>query len=130
MTSVSERIGQEPHGLEPWEECPLLRRNLYNTYMKLIVQIQLIPDADTGRKLRAVVERFHEATNWIAAECFTRREANVFNVRKFAYHEVRQRFGLSSQMAQLAIKAVCDAYKRDKSVKPTFRRHAAMPFDQ
>jgi IS605 OrfB family transposase len=98
--------------------------------MKLIVQIQLTPDADTGRKLRSVVERFNAACNWIAGECFARREANVYNVRKFAYHEVRARFGLSSQMAQLAIKAVCDAYKRDKSIKPLFRKHAAIPFDQ
>jgi IS605 OrfB family transposase len=98
--------------------------------MKLIVQIQLIPDPDGNRKLRDVVERFNAACNWIAGECFARREANVFNVRKFAYHEVRARFGLSSQMAQLAIKAACDAYKRDKSIKPVFCEHAAIPFDQ
>jgi IS605 OrfB family transposase len=98
--------------------------------MKLVAQIQLTPDADSGRKLRATVERFNAACDWIAGECFARKEANVYNVRKFAYHEVRERFGLSSQMAQLAIKAVCDSYKRDKSIKPRFRKHAAMPFDQ
>jgi hypothetical protein len=80
--------------------------------MRLVVQIQVMPDADSDRKLRTTVERFNAACNWIAGECFTRQEANVYNVRKFAYHEVRERFRLSSQMAQLAIKAVCDAYKR------------------
>ena len=44
--------------------------------------------------------------NWIAGECFARQQANVFEVRKFAYHEVRAKFDLSSQMAQLAIKFV------------------------
>jgi putative transposase len=98
--------------------------------MKLVAQIQLLPDTETARKLRGIVERFNGAANWIAAECFARREANVFEARKFAYHEVRENFGLSSQMAQLAIKAVCDVYKRDKSKRVSFRNHAAVPYDQ
>ncbi len=98
--------------------------------MKLTVQIQLLPDAEQSRTLRAIVERFNEACNWIAAECFARNESNQFRVRKFAYKQVRDRFGLSSQMAQLAIKVVCDAYKRDKSIKPRFRKHAAIVYDQ
>lgn len=97
--------------------------------MKLVVQVQLMPDADQSAALRATVERFNEACNWIAGKCFDRKESNVFNARKFAYHEVREQFGLSSQMAQLAIKAVCDAYKRDKAIRVKFRVHAAMPFD-
>jgi putative transposase len=98
--------------------------------MKLTVQIQLLPDIEPSRTLRAIVERFNDAWNWIAAECFARNESNQFNVRKFAYKEVRERFGLSSQMAQLAIKAVCDVYKPDKSKKPRFRKHAAIVYDQ
>ena len=94
--------------------------------MKLTVQLQLLPDTDAAEKLRAMVERFNDAANWIAGECFERREANQYRVRTFAYHEVRQRFGLSSQMAQLAIKNVCDVYKRDKTKRPTFRAHAAI----
>jgi putative transposase len=102
---------------------------LYTDDMKLVVQIQLIPDADAGPKLRTTIERFNAACNWIAGECFSRHEANVFEIRKFAYHPVRERFGLSSQMAQLAIKAVSDAYKRDRSIRPVFRKHAAMSYD-
>jgi transposase len=98
--------------------------------MKLTVQIQLLPDAEQAKTLRAMVEQFNEACNWIAAECFTRQEANQFNVRKFAYKEVRERFGLSSQIAQLAIKAVCDSYKRDKAKRLKFRKHAAIVYDQ
>jgi putative transposase len=99
-------------------------------HMKLTVQIQLLPDAEQAKTLRAIVERFNEACNWIAGECFARQESNQFNVRKFCYKEVRERFGLSSQMAQLAIKAVCDVYKRDKSKRPKFRKHAAIVYDQ
>jgi hypothetical protein len=98
--------------------------------MKLVVKIQLIPDEAATAQLLEVLERFNAARNWIAGECFARRQANVFEVRKFAYHELRQRFGLSSQMAQLAIKTVCDTYKRDKSIRPSFHKHAAIPYDQ
>jgi len=98
--------------------------------MKLTVQIQLLPDAEQTQSLRAIVERFNEAANWIAGECFTRKESNQFNVRKFAYRHVRDRFGLSSQMAQLCIKNVCDAYKRDRSRRVHVRKHAAIVYDQ
>jgi putative transposase len=97
--------------------------------MKLAVQIQLVPDDDSSRKLCETVERFNAACNWIAGECFKRQTANVFEARKFAYHQARAKFGLSSQMAQLAIKSVCDAYGRDKSIKPEFRPHAAVSYD-
>ena len=96
------------------------------------MQTQLLPDAAQARSLRETIERFNEACNWIAAECFTRKEANQFNVRKIAYHEVRERFGLSSQMAQHAIKCVCEAYKRDKTKKvkvPQARGHRLRPAD-
>jgi len=51
-------------------------------------------------------------------------------LRRLCYEEVRGQFGLSSQMAQLAIKIARDAYCRDKSIRPEFRPLAAMPFDQ
>lgn len=98
--------------------------------MKLVAQIQLMPDAEQSKRLRETVERFNAATNFVAGIAFDRRATNVFELRKLCYAEVRAQFGLSSQMAQLAIKAVSDVYKRDKTIKPAFRKHAAMPFDQ
>jgi IS605 OrfB family transposase len=97
--------------------------------MKLVVQIRLMPDADQSAKLKSVVERTNEAANWIAGVAFEHQEANVFELRKLVYHEVREKFGLSSQQAQLAIKAVSDVYKRDKSIRVTFRPQAAIPYD-
>ena len=97
--------------------------------MKLVVQIRLMPDADQSAKLKSVVERTNEAANWIAGVAFEHQEANVFELRKLVYHEIREKFGLSSQQAQLAIKAVSDVYKRDKSIRVTFRPHAAIPYD-
>jgi putative transposase len=97
--------------------------------MKLVVQIRLIPDGAQAAKLRETVERTNEAANWIAGVAIEHQTANVFELRKLVYHEVREKFGLSSQQAQLAIKAVSDAYKRDKSIRVRFRPHAAIAYD-
>jgi putative transposase len=59
-----------------------------------------------------------------------RRTADVFELRRPCYTEIRARFGLSSQMAQLAIKTARDAYRRDESVRPKFRKNAAVAYDR
>ncbi|HMB05820.1 MAG TPA: hypothetical protein VKP69_19045, partial [Isosphaeraceae bacterium] len=98
--------------------------------MELVVQTQLMPDPDQDRKLRAVVGQFNAAANFASGIAFREGTANVYEVRKLAYADVRKRFGLSSQLAQLAIKAACDAYRRDKSIRPLFRPNAAVVYDQ
>ncbi|MBY0460724.1 MAG: IS200/IS605 family accessory protein TnpB-related protein, partial [Gemmataceae bacterium] len=98
--------------------------------MKLVVQIQLLPDHDQSALLKATVERTNEASNWVAGVAFENKTSNIFDLRRLCYHEVRDRFSLSSQQAQLAIKAVADVYKRDKAIRVTFRKHGAIAYDQ
>jgi putative transposase len=98
--------------------------------MKLTLQIQLLPERDHAARLRATVERFNEAANWLAGIASRRKTANKVLLQRVAYTELRERFGLSAQMAVRCIAQVCEAYKRDKTIRPVFRRHAAMPFDQ
>jgi IS605 OrfB family transposase len=98
--------------------------------MKLTLQIQLLPERDHAGRLRETVERFNEAANWLAGVAFERKTANKVLLQRIAYKELRERFGLSAQMAVRCIAQVCEAYKRDRSVRPKFRKHAAMPFDQ
>jgi IS605 OrfB family transposase len=98
--------------------------------MKLIARIQLLPDQDSAANLRATMETFNAAADFVAAVAFGQRTANQFDLRRLCYREVRDRFGLSSQQAQLAIKAACDAYKRDESKRVRFRQHTGIPFDQ
>jgi putative transposase len=76
------------------------------------------------------VERFNEAANWVAGIAFDLGTANKINLQKVVYRDIRERFGLSSQMAVRCIAQVCEAYKRDKTVRPVFRKHAAVPYDQ
>jgi IS605 OrfB family transposase len=97
--------------------------------MKLMLQTQLLPDAAQAAQLKATVERFNEATDWLAGEAFARKTANKVLLQKLYYRELRERFGLSAQMAVRCIAQACEAYKRDKTKRPRFRKHAAMPFD-
>ena len=98
--------------------------------MKLTVRTQLSPDAETEPKRKALVEAFNQAANRVAGECFERKTADIYGARPFAYREVHERFGLSSQMAQHAIKVACDAYRRDKSICPSFLEHVAVVYDR
>ena len=98
--------------------------------MKLTLQIQLFPDSGDAGKLRETIERFNEAANWLAPKAFERKLANKIALQKLYYYDLRGRFGLSAQMACLCISKVVEAYKRDKEVQPSFRKHASIPYDQ
>jgi putative transposase len=97
--------------------------------MKLAVQIQLLPDFDQSARLLATVERFNAAAGWIAGELFARQLTNKLEAQRLLYKEIRDRFGLSSQMAILCLHRACEAYKRDKAIRPVFRKHAAITHD-
>jgi IS605 OrfB family transposase len=96
--------------------------------MKITLQTRLLPDAETAAKLRATVERFNEAADWLAGVAFGRKLANKFALQRLAYAELRERFALPGDTAIRCISQVCEAYKRDRSIKPKFRQHAAVPY--
>jgi IS605 OrfB family transposase len=97
--------------------------------MKLTLQIQLFPDKEQAEKLRSTMERFNQACSWLAAQAFELRVANKIKLQQLFYYDLREKFGLSAQMATLCIRHVGATYSRDKSIKPVFRKHAAMPYD-
>src|SRR5262249_53453690 len=108
--------------LQSWEESPpwsrILSDPVYNRRMKLTLQIQLLPGRDHAARLKATLERFNEAANWAAGIAFEHQCSNKIELQKIVYRELRERFGLSSQMAVRCIAQVCEAYKRDKSIRP------------
>jgi IS605 OrfB family transposase len=95
----------------------------------MTLQIRLLPDGEQAAQMKAAIERFNEAANWLAGLAFKRKTANKFHLQKLYYAELRGRFGLPSQMAIRCIAQVCEAYKRDKSKRPKFRKNAALPLD-
>lgn len=98
--------------------------------MKLIAQIKLEPSAPQRAVLLATMERFNEACDWLAGEAFAAQTADKYTLQADHYRALRKRFGLSAQMAVRAISKVSEAYKRDKSKRPTFRPRGAVPYDQ
>jgi putative transposase len=102
---------------------------VYNEGVKLTLQTQLLPERDHAEKLKATVERFNEAANWGSGVAFKHKVSNKIDLQKIVYRDLRERFGLSSQMAVRCIAQICEAYKRDKSIRPVFRPHAAVPYD-
>jgi putative transposase len=97
--------------------------------MKLTLQIQLLPDKERSDKLQGTVERFYEACSWLADRAFEMKTANKITLQQHFYYQLRERFALSAQMAAICIRHVGGTYSRDKSIKPIFRKYAAMPYD-
>jgi putative transposase len=97
--------------------------------VKLTLQTQLLPDKEQAAQLRQTIERFNQAANWLAEKAFEHKTANKFHLQKLYYPELRERFALPAQFAVRCIAQVSEAFKRDKTIKPTFRKHSAMPLD-
>ena len=94
------------------------------------MQTQLFPDPEQASKLAATIKAFNAAADWLVGEAFALRSANKVKLQQLFYPTLRERFGLSSQMAIRCIAEVCGAYRRDKSKRPGFREIAAVPYDQ
>jgi putative transposase len=88
-----------------------------------------MPDAEQVAALRAITERFNAAADWIAGELVARKLSNKIEAQRLLYHEIRRRFGLSAQTAILCIHRACEAYARDKSIRPRFRKDAGITYD-
>jgi IS605 OrfB family transposase len=97
--------------------------------MKQTLMVKLAPEAEQYDALLQTMERFNEACNYISQSAFALQTANKFRLQKVVYQHVRG-FGLSAQMAIRAISKVSEAYKRDRSIKPIFKPHSAMVYDQ
>lgn len=98
--------------------------------MNLTLIIKLIPTTEQYQALLETMERFNAACNAIAEVAFEHRTANKIRLQKLVYDRIRKEFGLSAQMTVRAIAKTCEAYKRDKSIKPTFKPHGAIVYDQ
>src|SRR5215831_10793847 len=73
---------------------------------------------------------FNAATDWLAGEAFRLKTANKIELQQLYYRQLRDDFGLSAQMAIRCIAQVCEAYGRDKSIRPRFKKYASVPYDQ
>jgi IS605 OrfB family transposase len=94
------------------------------------LMVKLDPSPEQHKMLCETMKRFNEACNRIAETVFAMHSANKVEIHKTVYYPVREHFGLSSQLTIRAISKVCEAYKRDKSIKPEFHLDGAIVYDQ
>ena len=101
----------------------------FNTMLQTLL-VKLDPSPEQYKMLCETMKRFNEACNDIAETVFAMHTANKLEVHKTVYYPIREWFNLPSQLAIRAISKVCEAYKRDKSIKPEFRLDGAIVYDQ
>jgi len=104
--------------------------NIIFSAMLQTLMVKLDPSPEQHKMLCETMKRFNEACNRIAETVFAMHSANKVEIHKTVYYPVREHFGLSSQLTIRAISKVCEAYKRDKSIKPEFHLDGAIVYDQ
>ena len=82
--------------------------------MKLTLQLQLLPTAEQRAELLETMERFNEAASFAAKVGFEHKVYGQVSIHRLCYREIRQRFGLSAQMAVRAIAKAVECFQRDK----------------
>jgi putative transposase len=90
---------------------------------------ELLKLAPTGEQI-TMLDATMRACNRAAEVAFAHRTANKIALQKVVYADLRAEFGLSAQMTIRSIAKACEAYKRDKKIRPTFRPDGAVQYDQ
>ena len=99
----------------------------YTSITRLAVTVKLSPAEQDG--LRRTFETANGACDWISEQAWHHQTFRQLALHKLVYYPVRQRFGLSAQMAVRAIAKVVDAYALDKRTQRMFRTDGAFPYD-
>jgi IS605 OrfB family transposase len=98
--------------------------------MKTTLQVKLLLSSEQHGLLLDTMHAFNAACTWIAEYAYQERCASKFVLQKALYQEIRQRFGLSAQLAIRAIAKTVEAYKRDKTQPVAFRPQGAVVYDE
>src|SRR6266700_5916292 len=97
--------------------------------MKQTMLLKLAPTTEQHQALLDTMHAFNEAANYVASVAFAEKTANKFALQKLVYGELRTTYQLAAQLAIRCISKASEAYKRDKSIQPTFRPEGAIIYD-
>src|SRR6266851_5691415 len=97
--------------------------------MKQTMLLKLAPTEDQHRALLDTMHAFNAASTHVAEIAFGEKTANKFQLQKLVYGELRTTYKLPAQLAIRAISKASEAYKRDKSIQPSFRPEGAIVYD-
>jgi putative transposase len=97
--------------------------------MKQTMLLKLLPTTEQHQALLDTMRAFNEAANCVAQVAFAEKTANKFALQKLVYSELRTTYKLAAQLAIRCISKASEAYKRDKSIQPTFKPAGALVYD-
>ena len=92
--------------------------------------LKLAPTKEQHQALLDTMHAFNAACNYVAEIAFSEKTANKFELQKLVYGELRSTYKLAAQLAIRAISKASESYKRDKSIKPTFKLEGAIVYDE
>ena len=91
-------------------------------------KIQLIPSDEDAESLIDTSHIYTKACNYVSDYIFRTHNLKQYSINEALYYDLRQLFGLKSQMAQSVIKTVLARYRtirsnRNKWIKPSFHAY-------
>ncbi len=92
--------------------------------------LKLAPTEEQAHALLETMHAFNAACDYVAEQAYDAQVANKFELQKMTYGQLRTTYHLPAQLAIRAIGKASDSYKRDKSIKPTFRPEGAIVYDE
>ena len=102
----------------------------YNWDMKLTLQLKLVPTPEQHTALFDTMRAFNAAASHAARVGFDAKRYSQQTIHRLCYRELRDRFGLSSQMAVRAIGKAVECFRRSRAVCPVFKDTGAMTYDE
>jgi putative transposase len=102
---------------------------LSDLYYRMLLTIALALETTPEERdtLLETVEAFNSACNYLAS---LGKHTNKYELQRIAYRELRERYGLSAQMAIRAISKVVETWKTHPETTPEFKLRGAMQYDQ
>ncbi len=91
--------------------------------------LKLAPSPEHHTALFETMHAFNAGATYVASVAEALKTANKFELQKMTYGELRTTYHLPAQLAIRAISKASEAYKRDKSIKPTFKPEGAIAYD-
>lgn len=95
--------------------------------MTVTAKIQISVDTDSKLLLDKTMSVYSDACNYVSDYVFRTHDLKQFSLNKVLYTDLREKFGLKSQMAQSVFKTVIARYRtilenESKWIKPSFKK--------
>ena len=99
--------------------------------MKLTIKAKLLTNPEQYQSLKATMETFNTACNYISQRAFQSKTFNQVKLHHVVYRKAREKFPeLSSQFIVRAIAKVSDSYVAEKKTLHKFKKYSAVVYDQ